>query len=201
MAEVFYRINENHIDPVDRWRLRVEVNTHTREITIISGETYCFRGTAPVGGYDILEFARIARALRCRPGRLAQLLCSGRSREIVGPSIELFMIWMQMYQFTVNQVVRMVHTIEPELRAQAELVQMIDGMLPVSQGPQEGLQLNEAAPTDDQCCSICLETNAETPGQGWSTAEGCDIHRFHTNCIRQWTSATCPMCRAPLQMN
>jgi hypothetical protein len=111
------------------------------------------------------------------------------------------MIWMQMYQFTVNQVVRMVHTIEPELRAQAELVQMIDDMLPVSQGPQEGLQLNEAAPTDDQCCSICLETNAETPGQGWSTAEGCDIHRFHTNCIRQWTSATCPMCRAPLQMN
>ena len=226
MAEVFYRINENHIDPVDRWSLRVEVNTHTREITIISGETYCFRGTAPVEGYDILEFARIARALRCRPGRLAELLCIGRSREIVGPSVELFMTWMQMRRFTLNQVVWMVHTIEPELRAQAELAQMIDsmlpvsqgpqevllraqaelaqmidGMLPVSQGPQEVLQLNEAAPTDDQCCSICLETNAETPGQGWSTAEGCDIHRFHTNCIRQWTSATCPMCRAPLQMN
>jgi hypothetical protein len=76
------------------------------------------------------------------------------------------MIWMQMRRFTLNQVVRMVHAIEPELRAAAELAQMIDGMLPMSQGPQEGLQLNEAAPTDDQCCSICLETNAETPRPG-----------------------------------
>ena len=54
---------------------------------------------------------------------------------------------------------------------------------------------------DDEKCAICLETSADTPQMEWATAAGCTLHRFHSNCIREWgmrNKTTCPMCRARL---
>ena len=62
-------------------------------------------------------------------------------------------------------------------------------------------QLNvlDDPPDDSHTCVICLETSAETPNQGWATAEGCDTHSFHTECIWRWRGGTCPICRAQLR--
>ena len=51
---------------------------------------------------------------------------------------------------------------------------------------------------DETTCTICLETSINTPHMEWVTAEGCALHRFHSNCIRGWNRGTCPVCRARL---
>ena len=53
---------------------------------------------------------------------------------------------------------------------------------------------------DETTCTICLETTSinNTPHMEWVTAEGCALHRFHSNCIRGWNRGTCPVCRARL---
>jgi hypothetical protein len=56
----------------------------------------------------------------------------------------------------------------------------------------------KAVPPPEEVCAICLETCSDTPGKGWSTAEGCSAHRFHTECILKWTAGTCPICRREL---
>lgn len=53
---------------------------------------------------------------------------------------------------------------------------------------------------DDEMCSICMETNGDTPSMTWSFSRGCQCHRFHSVCIQRWavTKTTCPLCRSPL---
>lgn len=50
---------------------------------------------------------------------------------------------------------------------------------------------------DDEVCTICMESSADTPGMGWAVAQGCASHRFHSDCIQHW-EGSCPLCRAPL---
>ena len=52
--------------------------------------------------------------------------------------------------------------------------------------------------SDDEVCTICMESSADTPGMGWSFAQGCASHPFHTDCIQQWGGRACILCRAPL---
>ena len=53
-------------------------------------------------------------------------------------------------------------------------------------------------PRHDEICPICMETSTETPHQTWAYAKGCQQHRFHWTCIRDWRGGTCPSCREPL---
>jgi hypothetical protein len=58
------------------------------------------------------------------------------------------------------------------------------------------IHLIESAMDENEVCAICLETQAETPGQMW--ANGCSLHHFHAKCVGRLRDQTCPVCRAPL---
>ena len=68
----------------------------------------------------------------------------------------------------------------------------------VAQAPQLILISTTDDVSDDEVCTICMESSADTPGMGWSFAQGCASHPFHSDCIQQWQGGACPLCRAPL---
>ena len=76
---------------------------------------------------------------------------------------------------------------------------VIDKNFPTTPITQHLNILNDPPEDSHHMCAICLQTSSDTPGKSWATAEGCDAHCFHTECIWDWRGGTCPICRATLR--
>jgi hypothetical protein len=58
---------------------------------------------------------------------------------------------------------------------------------------ESGPLLVSAVPNEEMC-TICWATTAETHGQPWSSTAGCRFpHAYHTACLQQW-GRPCPAC-------
>ena len=73
----------------------------------------------------------------------------------------------------------------------------------ISERPAADLFLQQqmvecAPPTDGSECCMCLEE--AQPGESWSMLRGCQ-HKFHSHCIEEVTTNTCPMCRGDCSRN
>ena len=74
------------------------------------------------------------------------------------------------------------------------MVFYFDPFIPQSRQRTESRPQLVAAVPDDEMCSICWATTAETHGQPWSSTAGCRWpHAYHTACLQQW-GRPCPAC-------
>jgi hypothetical protein len=177
--EVFYRIiDDEPAEAGEEDRASFHVNFGTRVLTISSRRMY-YRRVIPVGGFESADFMDMAARLDFRPTELATVLSHRRYRGIAGQAVHLLALTHRL-RFT--PIVFLFTLTQPQQQRNPPRLNAVD-----------------AAPPQDEVCVICLETCASTPGQGWSTAEGCNTHRFHTACIGQWIGGTCPICRSELR--
>jgi hypothetical protein len=150
-----------------------EITVQNRTLTAISRTLY-YRRQIPEGGFQLDDFLAMAEQMEVDPGRLLNSLFSHLDID----NAVLLLIQLQLMNGGMNVV-------------------FVVGARSPPEHPAPRLNVLNDPPEDT--CAICLETSSATPGQGWATAEGCDTHRFHAQCIRGWRGGTCPMCRVPLR--
>jgi hypothetical protein len=149
-----------------------EITVQNRTLTAISRTLY-YRRQIPERGVQLDDFLAMAEQLEVDPDWLLNSLFNHLDID--------------------NAVLLLVH-----LQLMNGGVVFVVGAESPPEHPAPRLNvLNE--PPEEGTCAICLETSSDTPGKAWATAEGCDTHRFHTACIRDWRGGTCPICRVPLR--
>jgi hypothetical protein len=193
-TEAFYTIINNNENDDTTASLSVTVNV-SMMMTVQSSTAY-MRRFIPIDGFEMVELTQIADMLGVDRFELASRLVASRNQG--GITLDLirelgnlynFNLWIQQeggiftYEFVPVQVVMLPPPAPVIIQAPVFNPQLITVVAVI--------------PTDE-ACSICLQTNNNNNDGGWSTAAGCSLHRFHSDCIRQWTRGTCPMCRAPL---
>ena len=179
-SEAFYYIVDNN-DP----------STSTNELTVsVSGSmltaqsrTAYMRTLILRDGFDMVELTQIADLLSVDRLELAARLINTPNQGGIG--IDLIRELMTLYNFMifVQQ--------GPDGDYAYEFVPLAVVVVPKIVHPV----LTAVPAPEDEPCAICLQINANE----WSTAAGCSFHRFHTECISQWTRGSCPVCRKALK--
>jgi hypothetical protein len=183
--EVFYRIidDDEPAGAAEPNQAFIFIYPDRRVMVFHSRRVY-YRRMIPVGGFERDDFMDMAARLELRPTELAQSLNRRQYRGIAGEFVQTLAEFYSLW-------------IDPATQERMQqLMQRLQQRQP--RAPRLNAVEDEAALPPDEVCAICLETCSNTPGKGWSTAEGCSAHRFHTDCILKWTAGTCPMCRREL---
>ncbi len=179
-SEAFYYIIDNN-DP----------GTTTNELSVsVSGSmltaqscTAYMRRLILRDGFDMVELTRIADLLSVDRLELATRLMNTPNQG--GMDIYLIDEIMALYNRTI------IFQQGPDGNYTYVFVPLAVVVVPKIVHP---VLTSVPAPEDDPC-AICLQINANE----WSTAAGCSFHRFHTECISQWTRGSCPVCRKVLR--
>lgn len=159
------------------------------------------------GGFALDDFLATADLLGCSPMQLCLGLVDAPGNGGISPELiaELLLV---VYGRTVTATISGAG-LDVEVR---EMTANDEEVLTIKVIPQ--LTAVDTANQDGAVCVICMESSATTPSPSqqqnqeeeekeekeWSTAAGCDTHRFHTACIRLWTGGSCPSCRAPFRV-
>ena len=171
--EVYYRIVDDEVDP----------NNNELEITIRNGTVYAisrthyYRKQIPAGGLEFMDLFRMSARLGATMIWLAAQLSRPEHEGIAGPYVAELA--------TLHGV---------------DLVPVVEGLLQTRRRSAFRPRLVdfEYVP-EDEVCYICLLSAEETPEDDWVIAEGCSRHRFHRECMLQWTGSNCMTCQAPLR--
>jgi hypothetical protein len=153
-----------------------------RQVIITSPTLYYSRGI-PDAGFDFLDIFSMSTRLNVRGSWLAAQLNREENGGVAGAFVAQLANGANqnynMHDAMTSQIARMLHgnnSATPELNV-----------------------VEATTIPEDQVCVLCLDTAAESPQKNWATCAGCDIHRFHFECISRWRGSRCMVCRAELE--
>ena len=144
-------------------------------------------------GFTLDDFLATASLLGCNPMQLCIGLVDTPGNGGISPEL-LAELLLVVYGRTVTATVSATG-IEIEVR---EMTAEDEEIITIKVTPQLAAVRQEDGSTE--VCVICMESAASSQEEEWSSAAGCDTHRFHTACIRLWPGGTCPTCRAPFRV-
>ena len=144
---------------------------------IVNSSAGVYRMRIPEGGFGFNELFSFSTLLNVHSSWLAKELSRPEFDGIAG-------------EYVAELATEESRVIDDPTRAIAHMIHQTVGR------PELNV-LTEPVP-DDEVCVVCQLTKAAAPNKSWATAEGCDVHRFHYECIQRWRGTRCMVCNVEL---
>lgn len=196
--EIFYRIIDPEYSlPASDVDIVPTVTVNGSTMTAITRTAYLRREIPIQDGFTPRDFIEMGYRLGCNHMHLMHELVRTPNRGGITADL-ISAVLLIVYRQTVDgeNTENGIQTIpiSDQLENRSRHVRFPPQLMPTESVPEDGI------------CPICLETppSSPTPSQeeeeqhAWSTAIGCNLHSFHTECIQRWMGGSCPQCRAPL---